>query len=690
MGFLSLYIYSLPPHLAPYRDSGEMACVTSTLGVAHPPGYPLYTLAGHIFSHFPLGSKTFRINLFSALMGALCLVLVFNFLQKSFSISSALIAVMFLGLSFPFWELSLVSEMYSMGAFLMVLILLSALLYKKTELTFFLWGLTLGVRMDLLLLFPLLVYIFWKEWNWKLIRNCSLCFLLGTSIFIYLLIRSKQDPLLDWANPDNLLAVLFSAMRKNYSGTLDLLSLSYKKGENFTANLLLYGKHLVSSFGWWGLAAILGGASSYFVKDRKSFYFLIVLFFVMGPLFIFLGNLPPNPHAVAIVEASYLFPDIILVFFIGAGLNYIFRLKNKLIFIVLSISLLAFNSVYAYKKCTKRSHWYVNDYQTNVSRSLPPRSRAVFQKDVQLFSFWEYQLLQKKRQDLLFLSGGLSASPWYWDMLQRWPHGKTVPINFKEVDGWLFAATSLDGRGFYSGFDTEWKLKSPLTIKPHGWVVKIATHINSSNFLIQQQLRYLSVFRGRYKYGDTPDFFSTDLIGDAARAFHQEGFYRYNNKLGGGAWFIAKSESLDPTFPRPNSDLGYFSLINGDFEKGILEYEKAIYKLEALLKLTKVYRSLPETVSGYKLDTSNAYLHLGVCQERLGRINEAREAYEKAILTLPSAQGHYNMAVTYWGKDWEKVIFHLRQAVDLNPQMIEARTYLSRAEQIGKNNDKYR
>src|SRR5262252_1310076 len=41
------------------------------LGIEHPPGYPLFTLIGHLFSQLPFGSVAYRVHLASAMFGAL-------------------------------------------------------------------------------------------------------------------------------------------------------------------------------------------------------------------------------------------------------------------------------------------------------------------------------------------------------------------------------------------------------------------------------------------------------------------------------------------------------------------------------------------------------------------------------------------------------------------------------------------
>jgi len=48
INFIILLITSSPTVCT--GDSGELITASSTLGIAHPPGYPLYVLLGKIFS----------------------------------------------------------------------------------------------------------------------------------------------------------------------------------------------------------------------------------------------------------------------------------------------------------------------------------------------------------------------------------------------------------------------------------------------------------------------------------------------------------------------------------------------------------------------------------------------------------------------------------------------------------------
>ncbi len=72
--FFALYLVSLSRDVLP-ADSGEFQLVAALLGVAHPPGYPLYTLAGHLLIRLvPIGTPALRLNLMSVPMAVVTLL----------------------------------------------------------------------------------------------------------------------------------------------------------------------------------------------------------------------------------------------------------------------------------------------------------------------------------------------------------------------------------------------------------------------------------------------------------------------------------------------------------------------------------------------------------------------------------------------------------------------------------------
>ncbi len=72
---LIAYVVTAVPGLLP-ADAGEFQLAAALLGVPHPPGYPLYTMLGHLFIRLlPVGAPAYRLNLMSAVLAAGTLVL---------------------------------------------------------------------------------------------------------------------------------------------------------------------------------------------------------------------------------------------------------------------------------------------------------------------------------------------------------------------------------------------------------------------------------------------------------------------------------------------------------------------------------------------------------------------------------------------------------------------------------------
>ncbi|XP_030786408.1 transmembrane protein 260 isoform X2 [Rhinopithecus roxellana] len=73
----AVFTLTLPPSV-PGGDSGELITAAHELGVAHPPGYPLFTLVAKLaITLFPFGSIAYRVNLLCGLFGAVAASLLF-------------------------------------------------------------------------------------------------------------------------------------------------------------------------------------------------------------------------------------------------------------------------------------------------------------------------------------------------------------------------------------------------------------------------------------------------------------------------------------------------------------------------------------------------------------------------------------------------------------------------------------
>src|SRR3989344_6981230 len=64
-------------------DSGDIILASWFGGVAHPPGYPLNTMLGYIFTHLPIsGSVAYKADILAAFLQAASVGLIFLIVKK--------------------------------------------------------------------------------------------------------------------------------------------------------------------------------------------------------------------------------------------------------------------------------------------------------------------------------------------------------------------------------------------------------------------------------------------------------------------------------------------------------------------------------------------------------------------------------------------------------------------------------
>ncbi|MDE2491631.1 MAG: DUF2723 domain-containing protein, partial [Elusimicrobia bacterium] len=162
----SFYLGGAYPAIAP-RDSADLASTAMTLGVAHPPGYPLYSLLGRGWlTLLPWGNPAYRLNVLSALAGAAAVAMLFALVRRHAGTAGALAAAAVWTLSAPLWKFSLLEEMYSLHALFAVSLLALAegereSVFRRARLSGLLLGLGLVNHQSLLLLVPALAWL-WR------------------------------------------------------------------------------------------------------------------------------------------------------------------------------------------------------------------------------------------------------------------------------------------------------------------------------------------------------------------------------------------------------------------------------------------------------------------------------------------------------------------------------------------------
>jgi Protein of unknown function (DUF2723) len=192
------------PRSVGLEDDGLFVLSAYYLGIEHPPGYPLFTLIGHLFTLLPFGSVAYRVHLASALFGALsCGALWLCARRLSGAPLPAYVAALGLGLSPTFWSQSIIAEVYTLNTFFLFALLYLSLAAAPPQgapagrwvlpALALVFGLSLANHYPLMLLAaPGIAVILWPRVAEIGQRAPALValFLLGLTPYVWLIVRS--------------------------------------------------------------------------------------------------------------------------------------------------------------------------------------------------------------------------------------------------------------------------------------------------------------------------------------------------------------------------------------------------------------------------------------------------------------------------------------------------------------------
>lgn len=133
---LALYTATAAPSVATiFDDSLEFQVVLPTLGIAHPSGYPLYTLLGKLVTLLlPFRDPAGRANLFSALCAAAAAGLLYLAARKlAGSRPAALVATTAFAISPAWWSQATLAEVYALHGLLVILFIYLLLRWEEAQ-----------------------------------------------------------------------------------------------------------------------------------------------------------------------------------------------------------------------------------------------------------------------------------------------------------------------------------------------------------------------------------------------------------------------------------------------------------------------------------------------------------------------------------------------------------------------------
>lgn len=349
---LLLYLVTLAPTVAT-GDSGELTTVAANLGIAHPPGYPTFTVLGHLFTLLPIGDVAYRVNLLSAVLDAaavlLVVVLVARLIQTAragagsrdappwWAWAAGAISGGALAISTAFWRYSLVAEVFALANLLALALLLVMLEWRRRPNARYLWaaalvtGLALTNQQTIIFTAPALVILLglglqdlvsseaggWTATTTLRVFGVAIAAgVVGLLPYVYLPLSTSAGAAV-WGDPTTIDGFLGMVTRSVY-GTFSLTVRD--TAGSILEHWWLLGEYLVSAFSPIGIGlAVLGGV--WFARRRPGEATALLAWFVMaGPIFVALANPPlTDPVTRGVLERFYLLPSLPVAVLVGVG-----------------------------------------------------------------------------------------------------------------------------------------------------------------------------------------------------------------------------------------------------------------------------------------------------------------------------------------------------------------------------------
>lgn len=259
---LMLYVRTLAPGVTEV-DSGELAAVAATLGIAHPSGYPLFTWLGAVATQVTPFAPVFATNLLSALLAAGAVWLLHRTLFDTTPAASpaarhvgAAVGALGFAVHPLLWSVAIVTEVHALQMFLVTALLHGMVRsglwgdrpLKGRGVLFVAYasGLLLANHLTGALLLPAVAWVVWRRVRFTASSGVAAlgAFALGVSAYLYLPLRSARLPMFDWGAPRT-----WEAFGRHVSGA-QYRSWMFAAEEVLAKNLAELGDVLAAGGAW--------------------------------------------------------------------------------------------------------------------------------------------------------------------------------------------------------------------------------------------------------------------------------------------------------------------------------------------------------------------------------------------------------------------------------------------------------
>ncbi len=404
-----------------YIDSGELAVVNGTLGIAHPTGYPIYTLLGRVFALLPLELMTTQI-LFAALCVAAAVTILFFVLlrvlpaDEPVKVVPAAFGVLLFSSAPLIWSQGTTNEVYSLHLLFVSLIaalLLSRFDVRKRVIGPYVVALSFANHMSTVLLLPAvaihLVHHRREIWNNRrvfLLTGGAVA--LAASAYLYLPLRSALDPVFNWGQPQTWENFVRHVTGWQYQVWMFSQSAAML-GSRLREFAVIFWAQFPLPF-WVLIAAGIVGAW----KAHGHAALLLTTIIVFNVLYALNFMIPDIDN--------YLLPTVVALFIFGMmGLHWLWTMWRIPAWIGAALlALLVVWNVAKNRQTNDQSDNYAAlDGVHNIYASADTNA-LIFCADWDIVSPWLYSHFSlRERPDVIVIDNELARRSWYFDWIRH-------------------------------------------------------------------------------------------------------------------------------------------------------------------------------------------------------------------------------------------------------------------------------
>jgi hypothetical protein len=450
LGIVSLILFlGYQSHGIYTGDSGDLVTAAVTHGVAHPPGYPLFTLLGWLLSHLPIASPSWRVALLSSIPHAIVLMIVYLFVVRLTKdrIAGIFAALLLLG-NYVFFLYSVTPEVFGMYDLFVVLLILFTERFITTHKIHYLYAvaftgaLSLSHQQVILFFFPAIVVAIWPALRQlpKAKRTRSNATLFGLAIvgllpYLYIPIAARTDAMVNWDVAVNWSGFWHLISRADYGTFVS----NQAFGQTIMQRLLAiraYASFLWLDVGSAGVLLAAVGLVALWKRQRRLFSLFGTGLVFLGPVFFFYASFPLSGRFTLATYERFLLPSYMMVAILaGIGISILFRTIRDFVaqrtdgvsvsIVMAMFALILFIVPASFTGMTLWRFWGLSsDYTADhlgedLLSSVSQGGILLLYQDTTLFSTQYVRYSLGVRSDVVLLHGSRMATPEYVELIGR-------------------------------------------------------------------------------------------------------------------------------------------------------------------------------------------------------------------------------------------------------------------------------